>query len=122
MPRRTPSQRIGSLGHRVAAARFERLGSWIVRNLEEDVGIDMEAELSDPDPTADFLKCQIKSLEGAAAKRPVRLKNKFLKYACECRIPVVLVLVESVTGQSWFCWLQGCIEVNRDCRGLARPA
>ncbi|UQE03428.1 hypothetical protein JEY30_46455 (plasmid) [Bradyrhizobium japonicum] len=47
----------------------------------------MEAELSDPDPTADFLKCQIKSFEGAAAKRPVRLKNEFLKYACECRIP-----------------------------------
>jgi hypothetical protein len=63
MPRRTPSQRIGSLGHRVAAAQFERHGNWIVRNQEEDVGIDMEAELSDPDPTADFLKCQIKSFE-----------------------------------------------------------
>ncbi|UWU86108.1 DUF4365 domain-containing protein [Bradyrhizobium yuanmingense] len=113
MPRRTPSQRIGSLGHRVAAAQFERLGSWIVRNQEEDVGIDMEVELCDPDPTADFLKCQIKSFEGAAAKRPVRLKNGFLKYACECRIPVILVLVESITGQSWFCWLQGCIEANR---------
>lgn len=66
-----------------------------------------------PDPTADFLKCQIKSFEGAATKRPVRLKNDFWKYACECKIPVVLVLVESVASQSWFWWLQGCIEANR---------
>jgi hypothetical protein len=101
------------LGHRIAAAQFEHLGSWIVRNQEEDVGIDMETELSDPDPTADFLKCQIKSFKGAPTKRTVRLKNDFLRYAYECRIPIVLVLVETTTGCAWFCWLQGCIELNR---------
>ncbi|SHG44228.1 protein of unknown function [Bradyrhizobium erythrophlei] len=112
MPRRTDSQRIGSLGHRVAAATFERLGGWIVRNQEEDVGIDMEAELSDPDPSANFLKCQIKSFNGKSAARAVRLKNDFLKYAYECRLPVILVQVETQTGNGWFCWLQGCIEVE----------
>lgn len=113
MPRRTRSQQIGSLGHRIAAAHFERLGSWIVRNQEEDVGIDMETELSDPHPTAAFLKCQIKSLERRGAARPIRLKNEFLRYAYECRIPIILVQVETTTGNTWFCWLQGCIEINR---------
>ena len=118
MPRRTVSQRIGSLGHRVAAAKFERLGGWIVRNQEEDVGIDMEAELSDPDPSANFLKCQIKSFKGKSAARAVRLKNDFLRYAYECRLPVILVLVETQTGDGWFCWLQGCIEVERLHRSI----
>lgn len=118
MPRRTVSQQIGSLGHRVAAAKFERLGGWIVRNQEEDVGIDMEAELSDPDPSANFLKCQIKSFKGKSAARAVRLKNDFLRYAYECRLPVILVLVETQTGDGWFCWLQGCIEVRRLQRSI----
>jgi hypothetical protein len=118
MPRRTVSQRIGSLGHRVAAAKFERLGGWIVRNQEEDVGIDMEAELSDPDPSANFLKYQIKSFKGKSAARAIRLKNDFLRYAYECRLPVILVLVETQTGDGWFCWLQGCIEVERLQRSI----
>jgi Domain of unknown function (DUF4365) len=118
MPRRTVSQRIGSLGHRVAATKFERLGGWIVRNQEEDVGIDMETELSDPDPSANFLKCQIKSFEGKSEARTVRLKNDFLRYAYECRLPVILVLVETQTGDGWFCWLQGCIEVERLQRSI----
>jgi hypothetical protein len=35
----------------IAATALERLGGWIVRNQEEDVSIDMEAVLSDPDPS-----------------------------------------------------------------------
>lgn len=97
----------------MAAASFERLGGWIVRNQEEDVGIDMEAELSDPHPSAHFLKCQIKSFRGNGRPKGIRLKNDFLRYAYECRIPVILVQVEVVTSFVWVCWLQGSIETQR---------
>jgi hypothetical protein len=113
MPRRTPSQRIGSLGHRIAASAFERLGSWIVRNQEEDVGIDIELELSDPDPSGHFLKCQVKSFKGRGASTKIRLKNDFLRYVYECRLPIVLAQVEVISGNVWVCWLQGCIEMKR---------
>ncbi|QWG15397.1 DUF4365 domain-containing protein [Bradyrhizobium sediminis] len=102
----------------MAATAFERLGGWIVRNQEEDVGIDMEAELSDPDPSGQFLKCQIKSFKGKAGPKVVRLKNTFLKYVYECRIPIILVQVEVVTGSVWFCWLQGQIETKRLQRSI----
>jgi hypothetical protein len=64
------------------------------------------------------LKCQIKSFKGKSAARAVRLKNDFLRYAYECRLPVILVLVETQTGDGWFCWLQGCIEVERLHRSI----
>jgi hypothetical protein len=121
MPRRTASQQIGSLGQRIAATAFERLGSWIARNQEEDVGIDMEAELSDPDPGGHFLKCQVKSFRGSAAPKAVRLKNDFLRYAYECRIPILLVQVETTSGAAWFCWLQGCIETRRLQQSIYGP-
>ena len=112
MPRRTPSQRTGSLGHRIAASAFERLGNWIVRNQEEDFGIDMELELSDPDPSGHFLKCQVKSL-GRGARRNIQLKNDFLRYVYECRLPIILAQVDVVSENVWVCWLQGCIEMKR---------
>jgi Domain of unknown function (DUF4365) len=121
MPRRTRSQQIGSLGQRIAATAFERLGSWIVRNQEEDVGIDLEVELSDPDPRGQFLKCQIKSFNGKSAPKPARLKNDFLKYVYECRIPILLVQIETTSETVWYCWLQGCIEMKRLQRSIYGP-
>jgi len=114
MPKRTESQSIGSLAQRDAAAIFERLGCWMVRNQgEEDVGVDLELELSNPDPTGHFLKCQVKGFRGRPAPKAVRLKNDFLRYTYECRVPIVLVLIETGTRQAWFVWVQGCIETNR---------
>jgi hypothetical protein len=114
MPIRTKSQSIGSLAQREAAAIFERLGCWMVRNqAEEDVGVDLEVELASPNPTGHFLKCQVKGFEGDAAPKPVPLKNDFLRYAYECRIPIVLVLIETTSRQAWFTWVQGCIETHR---------
>jgi Domain of unknown function (DUF4365) len=86
----------------------------MVRNqAEEDVGIDMEVELSNPDPCGHFLKVQVKGFRGEAVPKPVRLKNDFLRYAYECRIPIALVLIETGSRRSWFFWVQGCIETNR---------
>src|SRR6476659_3286969 len=110
MPRRTRSQQIGSLGQRIAATPFERLGSWIVRNQEEDVGIDLEVELSDPDPRGQFLKCPIKSFNGKSAPKPARLKNDFLKYVYECRIPILLVQIETTSDRSCE---QACVEISQ---------
>ena len=73
----------------------------------------MEAELSDPHPSAHFLKCQIKSFKGNGRPKAISLKNDFLKYAYECRIPILLVLVEIISGSVWVCWLQGCTEMQR---------
>jgi hypothetical protein len=112
MPKRTLSQKIGSKGEKLASIALGNLG-WIVRTQGEDFGIDLEAELSEPNPTGQFLKCQVKAFQGVAKPKSVRLSNGFLRYVYECRIPVVLLLVEVDSGAAWFCWLQGCIEENR---------
>jgi hypothetical protein len=105
MPKRTQSQRTGSLGHRQAAEIFESFGIWITRNQDEDFGVDLELELSDPDPSAHFIKCQIKSTAIDDAS-PVRLENSFARYCCECRVPFILARVETSTRQLSYCWIQ----------------
>ena len=87
------------------------MGTWIVRNQDEDFGVDMEVELSDPDPRGHFMKCQVKTSKGAGTS--IRLKNSFLRYAYECRVPFILVQIGTTKSVVRICWLQGCIEDAR---------
>lgn len=116
MPRRTDSQRIGSLGHKLAMAAFETSGQWIARSQDEDFGVDLELEYANPDPSGLFIKVQIKSSGGShPGSEPIAipLESAFLRYAHQCRVPFVVVQVATESGRTWWCWLQACVETHQ---------
>lgn len=111
MAKRSKSQHTGSLGQRRAALAFEETGTWIVRMQEEDFGVDMELELANQHPTGHFIKSQVKASDKTGSS--VRLRNSFLRYAYESRVPFLLIHVRGKDNPINICWLQGCIEQAR---------
>lgn len=116
MAKRTLSQSIGSRGQRLAAYLVEAAGGWIVRAQEEDFGIDLEAELSNPEAQGELLKIQVKTSAHIVLKGghvPAKLSRSFLRYAETCRIPVILVQVDLKRKAAWYLWLQKWILEQR---------
>jgi Domain of unknown function (DUF4365) len=108
--RRTKSQSIGATGERMLALWLEETGLWIARKLEEDFGVDLEAELVEPEVQGQILKIQVKSGTRVKLKNgfvSCRLEKRYLQYALSCRVPVILVLIDVVRRTGWYVWLQG---------------
>ena len=83
---------------------------WIPRKLEEDFGVDLEAELAQPETQGHVLRIQVKSGTRVKVKNgfvPCRLERRYIRYALSCRIPVILVLVDIERKSGWYLWLQG---------------
>ncbi len=110
MARRSSAQKIGAMGHKWLAARIEAHPEWLARELGEDYGIDLEAELtSDNQVKGDILKIQIKSQAGVEQRNDkikFRIERKYIDYAESCRYPVVFVLVDTKAKAGWWIWLQ----------------
>jgi len=109
MAKRTKMQNIGSFGQRLVALIIERNGNWVARNQDEDFGIDLEAELSEPIVNGDIIKIQIKcqkKIEIIDNSIKVRIDKKYLYYAFNCRIPIIYVIVDQASEQAWYIWLQ----------------
>ena len=83
---------------------------WIARPWIKDYWIDLELELKESmNLTANFLKIQVKthdniSIEGWFIKESI--SKDFLKYAYDCKIPVILVILSLKTSQIWYLWTQ----------------
>jgi hypothetical protein len=109
MATRTRSQKTGAQGHRIAASIIEEHPDWLARELGEDYGVDLEAEGTEHGVRGEILKAQIKSSRRVrrsdVAIRAV-IDAKYIAYADACRYPVIFILVDVSTKESWYIWLQ----------------
>jgi|SRR4030095_14778655 len=97
MSTRTLSQKIGAQGQRLVASLIEKHPHWLARELGEDYGIDLEAELTECGVRGEILKLQIKSsqqIERNDVAVRVVIESKYLSYADACRYPVILVVAD----------------------------
>ncbi len=114
--KRTISQKIGSRGHRLVMSLIEEHPDWLARGLDEDFGIDAEAELTTPELSGAILKIQIKTAERLRSNNGCivsRIDRKYVEYAASCRYPVVFLLVDLQQKEAWFLWVQEWLLENR---------
>lgn len=111
--RRNKSQFIGTSGESFVQHLMDSNELWISRKLPNDFGIDFELELCNPDVAGQFIKLQVKSSRKLKVVSSVvlgRVSKKLLNYSYECRLPVILVLVDLSSKAAYYCWLQEWIE------------
>jgi len=108
--KRTKSQRIGELGENLVYSITEKQGDWIPRKLGKDYGIDLEIELVENEiVTGRILKVQVKAIskyEIIDARIKFSIKKDFLKYCSECRVPIILVLIDTKREIGFYLWVQ----------------
>ncbi|MFO9099982.1 DUF4365 domain-containing protein [Legionella pneumophila] len=111
MPKRTESQRLGESGQKLVEYQVASSPHWIAHNISPDYGIDLELQYSPKNEEVRpwFIKAQIRSHNTAITNSDYLrepLKKTFLRYAYECRVPVILILVSTDEQKSWYLWLQ----------------
>ncbi|KYP13496.1 DUF4365 domain-containing protein [Flavihumibacter sp. CACIAM 22H1] len=107
--KRSIAQQLGSLGQHMVKVEIEKSQCWIARDQNEDFGIDLEMELAIHEVSGKIIKVQIKShqqVEQVGDFVYERLPKSFLRYAYECRIPVILIVASISSGEMWYAWLQ----------------
>lgn len=117
---RTQQQKIGAFGHKWLTTHIEGHPDWLSRDLGEDYGVDIEAELTTPAVRGHILKIQIKSHEHVERKdHRVKLviDRKYVDYAESCRYPVILAVVDTTAKQAWYLWLQEWLLLVRSTHG-----
>jgi len=106
---RSSQQQIGSFAQRWVAAQIAEHRQWIARDLSDDFGIDLEAELAAPEVRGEILKLQVKAsekLERTGEFVSIRLEQRYLTYAAACRYPLILIVVDVTLKEAWYVWLQ----------------
>lgn len=120
MPIRNASQRIGRTGERAVESLIDDHPHWVARRQDSDFGIDLEAELADPGPDGQVLRGQLIKLQIKAGATPapsgahvaVAVERAWLDYACQFRVPVILVATTADGQQAWWVWAQAWALVN----------
>jgi hypothetical protein len=116
MAKRSKEQKIGARGQRWLLAKIEEHPHWLARSLDEDYGIDLEAELTENDLRGEILKIQAKAseiIERKDGRVKVEIDRAYVDYAQSCRYPFILVFVDLHTKQAWYLWLQDWILKKR---------
>jgi uncharacterized protein DUF4365 len=109
MADRSKQQKIGAIGHKWLVAMIEEHPDWLCRDLGEDYGIDVEAELTSKGLRGEILKIQIKSaqrIERRDDNVKFVIERRYVEYALACRYPVILIVVDIHRKESWYLWLQ----------------
>ncbi len=109
MAKRTQAQKIGSRGSRILSVIVEEHPHWLVRDLTEDFGIDLEFELTESGVNGEIVKVQVKSaetVERSAQGVRASIDAKYLRLASTCRYPLIFTLVDVSTKEAWYVWLQ----------------
>lgn len=109
MANRGETQKIGSRGHRLVMYLIEDNGGWIARGQDEDFGVDIEAELDEPEVSGQIIKIQIKSsqsIEITNGMIKVSVEAKYLRLAKNIRYPLILVVADVTEKKAWYLWLQ----------------
>ncbi|MBM7115702.1 DUF4365 domain-containing protein [Archangium primigenium] len=120
MAKRSQSQKIGARGHKWLISVIEEHPDWLSRELGEDYGVDIEAELTENGVRGEILKIQIKSAETVEQKDGfvrAMIERKYVEYAQACRYPVILVLVDLALKEAWYLWIQDWILKRRATDG-----
>lgn len=111
------AQKIGDIGEATAIYLVSKNKDWIVRKQDKDFGIDLEMELVDKNVVSgQFVKVQIKAsnqfkISNNIIKYPI--SNNFLKYCDECRIPVILALIDISSNKGYFIWVQEYLRTHQ---------
>jgi hypothetical protein len=116
MSRRSTSQAIGSRGQRFVQYTIEEVGGWIARGQDEDFGVDLEAELASEGVHGDILKIQVKTQQRLKANDShisLVIKRDLLRYAENCRVPMILVSVCLDSKKAWYLWMQRWLLTQR---------
>jgi hypothetical protein len=90
-------------------ASIEKHPHWLARGLDEDFGVDAEAEFIPAEARGDILKLQFKASEKVVIKKGkvlLRVERKYLEYARACRYPVIFVQADVQAERAWYLWLQ----------------
>lgn len=117
---RIEAHKTGARGHRWLASFIEDHPDWLARELDTDYGIDMEAELTENGVCGEILKIQIKSTKDLDRREngvKAVIERKYVEYAHVCRYPVIFVVVDVITRESWYIWLQEWIHNYRSVHG-----
>ncbi len=120
MPTRTQAQQTGDAAEDIVRALVGAHPNWIARNQDRDFGVDLELELAeivenDQQLIGQLIKLQVKGtkkLERRNCQVAVNLDRRYLDYARQFRLPVVLVAVDVTSHETWFLWLQKWILEN----------
>ena len=111
---RSASQRIGKTGERSVEMLIDDHPHWVVRRQDADFGIDLEAELAPLGHEGQVLRGQLLKIQVKSGAKPtvpgshvtVRVDRAWLDYACEFRIPVILVGATHDGKRAWWLWVQ----------------
>lgn len=114
MPTRHANQRTGKVGERFVETDVDDHPNWLARRQDTDFGIDLEAELAQPTQEGQTLRGQLLKLQvktgvepnAVRSHVPVSVERSWLDYACQFRIPVILVGVTSDSKHAWWIWVQ----------------
>lgn len=114
MPTRNTSQRIGKIGERAIEMLIDDHSRWVARRQDADFGINLEAELAEPGPDGQVLRGQLLKVQVKAGAKPtdigshvtLTVDRAWIDYACEFRLPVILVAAASDGRQAWWVWVQ----------------
>lgn len=97
-------------------SKIEDHDDWLSRSLDEDFGVDAEAELTEGGVLGHIIKLQFKS-SVEVPRRPKQInfsiKRKYIDYAKSCRYPVAFVVIDVSTREAWYLWLQKWILEER---------
>ena len=121
--KRNKNQYIGQKGESLIQYLIDSNKNWISRKMPNDFGIDYELELCEPEVAGQFIKAQVKTTENPIIKNSsieIRLNNKILKYAFECRIPIIIVVVDLINNGEYYIWLQEYIDTLKDFSSLLK--
>lgn len=108
MPKRSTSHVLESLSRDAFARLLHGPLGWVVRDIVEDYGIDVEVEIFDRDATATGLtfKAQLKGMEAPDHIGPFRdIKFDHLRYWGRLDVPVLLVAYVRETDRVYGRWI-----------------
>lgn len=127
MPTRNVSQRIGKVGERSVETVIDDHPRWIARRQDSDFGIDLEAELAESGPDGQLLQGQLLKVQVKAGAKlskigkhiTVKVERAWLEYACQFRVPVILVAATSDGQRTWWVWVQEWALLNEQRRSAS---
>jgi len=115
--KRTKSQEIGEIGESTTLFIASKNRDWIARKVDKDFGVDIEMELVDHKKvTGQYVKVQVKGItKYQIIDRQIkfRVKTNFLRYCNECRVPIILVLIDINKNIGFFIWVQEYLRIRK---------
>lgn len=117
MSKRTNSQHIGECAESSVKQMIGSSPYWVCRGQTHDYGVDLEAELCKPVGqssrlTGQIVKIQVKGVASLKGRPKVYLSHNEIFYACQFKLPFILVLFDLDNSRAYWIWVQKYILYN----------